>query len=55
MNRIDIFIENVRPVLAANNQLENIELYLRRELKKFYDAAFCDGQENVLMGKTNGK
>ena len=45
---ISIFIQDIGPVLRANNKPENIEIYLDRELGKFYDRAYCDGMQNVL-------
>ncbi len=47
---ISIFLQNIAPVLRAKNKPENIEIYLDRELGKFYDRAFCDGMNNVLKG-----
>jgi hypothetical protein len=46
---ISIFIQNIAPVLRADNKPEHIEIYLDRELGKFYDRAFCDGM-NYIKG-----
>lgn len=49
---ISIFIQNIAPVLRADNKPEHIEIYLDRELGKFYDRAFCDGM-NYVKGVRN--
>lgn len=45
---IDSFIEKIIPVWRAKNSEENIKVYLKYELNKFYNDVFTEGQKNVL-------
>ena len=47
-NMINKFIEELEPILIANNDIGNIKYYLKNKLEKFYNQAFLKGQENVL-------
>lgn len=46
-------MDKIRPYLEANNSVKNLEIVISFELGKFYDAAFCDGTENVLKCEVN--
>ena len=45
---VENFIIKVAPFCTANNSANNIAIYLKHEVEKFYISAFADGQENVL-------
>ena len=41
-------MDRIMPVLEANNNPTNIEMYLKHELTKLYDEGFYQGTMNIL-------